>query len=481
MSRVLAFDFGASSGRAILGAYENGELSYQEVHRFENNPRDKDGHFRWDFEDLLANVRLGAQKAGPVDSLAFDTWGVDFGLLDAQGRLLEDPVHYRDQRTAGLVEEAFQSLPAGALYGATGTQILNINSLYQLLALQRQEPQLWEKAHRLLFMPDLFAWALCGAQACETTIASTSQLLDPRSQSWSQQVLSAFHIPQELFAPLVKSGTVVGEYQGAKVIAAAGHDTQCAVAALPAPEKDAAFLSCGTWSLLGCELEEPVLTEQSRVLGLSNEIGANGKVNYLKNIIGLWLIQESRRQWPREGQEYSYADLERLALEAQPLRSFIDPDAPEFAPPGDIPGRVRDFCRRTGQPVPETVGQVMRCIYESLALKYRFALGHLTQPTGKKFSALHVLGGGTKDGLLCRMTAACTGIPVIAGPVEATALGNILIQLKALGQLESIAQGRELIARTEKVTRYEPQDHAGWEASYQTYETILRHADTETF
>ena len=196
MSRVLAFDFGASSGRAILGAYENGELSYQEVHRFENNPRDKDGHFRWDFEDLLANVRLGAQKAGPVDSLAFDTWGVDFGLLDAQGRLLEDPVHYRDQRTAGLVEEAFQSLPAGALYGATGTQILKINSLYQLLALQRQEPQLWEKAHRLLFMPDLFAWALCGAQACETTIASTSQLLDPCSQSWSQQVLSAFHIPQ---------------------------------------------------------------------------------------------------------------------------------------------------------------------------------------------------------------------------------------------------------------------------------------------
>ena len=271
MSRVLAFDFGASSGRAILGAYENGELSYQEVHRFENNPRDKDGHFRWDFEDLLANVRLGAQKAGPVDSLAFDTWGVDFGLLDTQGRLLENPVHYRDQRTAGLVEEAFQSLPAGALYGATGTQILNINSLYQLLALQRQEPQLWEKAHRLLFMPDLFAWALCGAQACETTIASTSQLLDPRSQSWSQQVLSAFHIPQELFAPLVKSGTVAGEYQGAKVIAAAGHDTQCAVAAMPAPEKDAAFLSCGTWSLLGCELEEPVLTEQSRVLGLSNE------------------------------------------------------------------------------------------------------------------------------------------------------------------------------------------------------------------
>ena len=352
MSRVLAFDFGASSGRAILGAYENGELSYREVHRFENNPRDKDGHFRWDFEDLLANVRLGAQKAGPVDSLAFDTWGVDFGLLDAQGRLLEDPVHYRDQRTAGLVEEAFQSLPAGALYGATGTQILNINSLYQLLALQRQEPQLWEKAHRLLFMPDLFAWALCGAQACETTIASTSQLLDPRSQSWSQPVLSAFRIPQELFAPLVKSGTVVGEYQGAKVIAAAGHDTQCAVAAMPAPEKDAAFLSCGTWSLLGCELEEPVLTEQSRVLGLSNEIGANGKVNYLKNIIGLWLIQESRRSGAGRGRSTPTPTWSAWPWRPSPCAASIDPDAPEFAPPGTSPARVRDSAAAQASPSP---------------------------------------------------------------------------------------------------------------------------------
>lgn len=474
MSRVLAFDFGASSGRAILGTYENGELSYQEVHRFENNPRDKDGHFRWDFEDLLANVRLGAQKAGPVDSLAFDTWGVDFGLLDAQGRLLEDPVHYRDQRTAGLVEEAFQSLPAGALYGATGTQILNINSLYQLLALQRQEPQLWEKAHRLLFMPDLFAWALCGAQACETTIASTSQLLDPCSQSWSQQVLSAFRIPQELFAPLVKSGTVVGEYQGAKVIAAAGHDTQCAVAALPAPEKDAAFLSCGTWSLLGCELEEPVLTEQSRVLGLSNEIGANGKVNYLKNIIGLWLIQESRRAWRRQGREYSYAELESLALEAAPLRCFIDPDDPAFTPPGDIPARVREYCAATGQYVPQTVGEVMRCIYESLALKYRFALGQLEAATGRRFAALHVLGGGAKDGLLCRMTADATGLRTAAGPVEATALGNILIQLVALGMLPSIDAGRRLIAKTERVTEYLPGDTAAWDAAHVRYEDLLR-------
>lgn len=476
MSRVLAFDFGASSGRAILGEFNGKSLSCREVHRFENSPREKDGHLRWDFADLLENVRLGVRKAGAFDSLAFDTWGVDFGLLGEDGRLLEDPVHYRDQRTAGQVEKALTLLPGDRLYGETGTQILNINTLYQLLALREQDPQLWGKARRLLFMPDLFAWALCGAQACETTIASTSQLLDPRSKAWSRPVLEAFQIPEGLFAPLVPSGSVIGEYQGAKVIAAAGHDTQCAVAALPAPGQGAAFLSCGTWSLLGCELEAPVLTPQSRALGLSNEAGANGKVNYLKNIIGLWLIQESRRQWRREGQEYSYADLERLALEAPPLRSFIDPDAPEFAPPGDIPGRVRAFCRRTGQPVPETVGQVMRCIYESLALKYRFALEQLTAATGRGFSALHVLGGGAKDGLLCRMTAACAGIPVIAGPVEATALGNILLQLVALGDLESLEQGRELIARTEAVTRYEPQGREAWDKSYPAYQAYLQQA-----
>ncbi len=474
MKRVLAFDLGASSGRAILAEYDGKGLRYQEIHRFENNPREAQGHFRWNIEELMDNVRLGVKRAGPCDSLAFDTWGVDFGLLDKDGRLLEDPVHYRDERTEGMAERALKRLPAGELYGETGTQIMNINTLFQLLSIQEQEPWLWEKAHRLLFMPDLLAYALCGAQACETTIASTSQLLDPRTKAWSQKVLDAYGIPRALFASLEKSGSVIGEYQGAKVIAAAGHDTQCAVAALPEPEKDAAFLSCGTWSLLGCELDQPLLTAQSRELGLSNEVGANGKVNYLKNIIGLWLIQESRRQWRREGSEYSYAQLERLALEAPPLQSFIDPDAPEFTPPGDIPGRVRAYCRRTGQPVPETVGQVMRCIYESLALKYRFSLDQLTQATGRRFSALHILGGGAKDGLLCRMTAQCTGIPVIAGPVEATALGNVLVQLTALGELPDVEAGRRMLARSEPVTRYDPKGSEIWNQSYARYQDILK-------
>ena len=474
MKRVLAFDFGASSGRAILAEYDGGRLICREVHRFENRPREQAGHLRWDFSDLMQNVQRGVEQAGAFDSVGFDTWGVDFGLLDQTGKLLADPVHYRDGRTAGMVEAACDRLDADALYAATGSQIMPINTLFQLLAVRKGEPETWARARRLLFMPDLFACALCGASVCETTIASTSQMLDPRTGAWSRQVLAAFDIPETLFAPRVESGTVIGEYRGAKVIAVAGHDTQCAVAAMPCTDPDAAFLSCGTWSLLGCELDQPILTRESRLAALSNERGANGKVNYLKNIIGLWLIQESRRQWRREGREYSYAGLEQLALAAEPLRSFIDPDAPEFTPPGDIPGRVREFCRRTGQPVPETVGQVMRCIYESLALKYDAALDQLRRLTGRQFSVLHVLGGGAKDGLLCRMTADCTGIPVIAGPVEATALGNILIQLVALGEVESIGQGRALIARTEPLKRYEPAGREGWKEAIARFRQQLQ-------
>lgn len=474
MKRILAFDFGASSGRAILATYESGQLAYREVHRFENNPRQIAGHFRWDFENLMANVHLGIQKAGTFDSIGFDTWGVDFGLLDADGHLLEDPVHYRDQRTDGIVQYVLKSMTAEQLYAATGNQIMPINTLFQLLAVQRQNPQLWGQAHKLLFMPDLFVHALCGAEVCETTIASTSQMLDAETQDWSQAVLDQFDIPKSLFAKRVDSGSIVGEYKGAKVISVAGHDTQCAIAAMPSPDQDAAFLSCGTWSLLGCELEHPVLTEQSRLADLSNEQGANGKINYLKNIIGLWLIQESRRQWRREGKEYSYAELEQLALAAPPLRSFIDPDDPVFTPPGDIPKRVQEFCCRTGQQVPQTTGEIMRCIYQSLALKYRYAIEQLSQVTGKHFSSLHILGGGTKDGLLCQMAADCINIPVIAGSVEATALGNILIQLVALGELRDIDEGRSLIAHTETVKHFDPVDSTTWDNAYQTYKMILK-------
>ncbi len=473
MSRVLAFDFGASSGRAIRAAFENGALTYEEIHRFENNPRDNDGHFCWDFDELLKEVKAGVAKAGEFDSIGFDTWGVDFGLLDEDGKLLADPVHYRDARTDGIVEKALEVMSADELYAKTGNQIMSLNTLFQLLALKSQQPELLAKTKKLLFMPDLFSYMLSGSAACEQSIASTSQMLDLTSGKWSEEVLDAFGLPKEILLPTVKSGSVTGNLGNAKMVAVAGHDTQCAVAAVPTQSENIAFLSCGTWSLLGTELDAPVLTPQSAALGLSNELGANGKINYLKNIIGLWLIQESRRAWRKKGEEYSYAELERLALEAEPLQSFIDPDAPEFTPPGDIPARVQEFCRKTGQKVPQTVGEIMRCIYESLALKYRFAVEQLQSVTGKSFTALHILGGGTKDRLLCQMSANSTGLPVVAGPIEATALGNIIIQLVALGEIKDIAEGRELIAKTETLKRYAPEETDAWSKAYEEYKNIL--------
>lgn len=472
--KVLAFDFGASSGRAILATYADGKLSYEEVHRFENNPVEENGTLHWDFDALMHEITVGVEKAGDFDSIGFDTWGVDFGLLDADGKLLEPPVHYRDTRTDGMVDQALATMDAKTLYAKTGNQIMGINTLFQLLALQKSRPGLLGQAKTLLFMPDLFSYMLSGKPVCEQSIASTSQMLDLETGAWRTDVLEAFGLPTALLQKPVKSGTVTGALaNGAKVIAVAGHDTQCAVAAVPTQRADVAFLSCGTWSLLGTELDKPILTQESLDLELSNELGANGKINYLKNIIGLWLIQESRRAWRREGKEYSYADLERLALEAAPLQSFIDPDAPVFSPPGDMPARVQAFCRETGQKVPETVGEIMRCIYESLALKYCFAVEQLGKATGKRFTALHVLGGGTKDTLLCQMSANSCNLPVVAGPIEATALGNIIIQLVALGCLPDIAAGRALIAETEAVRHYVPTDTEQWQQAYTRYKTIL--------
>lgn len=478
-ARVLAFDLGASSGRAILACWRPGTLTYREIHRFDNIPVRREGRLCWDFTRLMEEIRTGIQKAGDFDSIGFDTWGVDFGLLDKSGRLLADPVHYRDEHTAGMREKALQRITAQRLYRCTGNQIMPINSLFQLLAVREGQPELWAQTDKVLFMPDLFSYALCGQMVCERTIASTSQLFDPVGRSWNGEVLKAFGLREQLFAPLVESGTVTGEISlpgggTAKVISVAGHDTQCAAAAMPAAREDAAFLSCGTWSLLGAELPEPVLSEESMRLGFSNEAAANGRIDYLKNIVGLWLLQECRRSWRETGQDLSFAALAALAEQAGSLGCYIDPDAPEFVPPGDMPGRIQAFCRRTGQRVPETVGEVSRCIYESLALKYRRALEQLQRLTGKQFPVLHILGGGSNAALLCQMTADSCGIPVAAGPAEATALGNILIQLTALGCLPDLGAGRRLVMETERVQTYPPaKDRSSRERAYSDFQTVL--------
>lgn len=469
MSTVLAFDFGASTGRAIRCSYDSQKLDYQEVHRFHNVPVYENEHLCWNFPQLVGEVKTAIRKCGQVDSLAFDTWGVDYGLLDDSGNLMGLPVNYRDVRTNGAPERMFQQMAPEDLYAATGNQIMPINTLFQLLVEDNHQ------AKQLLFMPDLFAWTLCGSRTTEKSIASTSQMLDPVSGTWREDVVKYTGFSTGVFPEIVDCATVCGTYHEMKIIKVAGHDTQCAIAAMPCSDaREVAFLSCGTWSLIGCELDQPVLTAQSMADELSNELGANGKINYLKNISGLWLIQEIRRNFKASGKNYSYNDMEQLARREPAFTCFIDPDAPEFASPGDTPGKIRAFCERTGQRMPETDGALVRCIYESLAMKYRFAIEQTQKNTGKRFEILHLLGGGTKDSFLCQMAADSLGIPVIAGPTEATALGNILLQLIALGDIPDLDYGRKLIRTQEKVTEYSPNSRPELEEAYHLFRDYMK-------
>lgn len=468
MKKVLAFDFGASSGRAIQADFDGEKISYKEIHRFDNIPIEKDGHVFHDVQMIKKEIDLAIDKCKGADTLAFDTWGVDYGLLDSGGKLINNPYHYRDVRTDGTIELAEKQMPFDILYAETGNQIMSINTLFQLMTDENIE-----KADKLLFMPDLFGYLLTGNMVCEHTIASTSQMFSPETKKWSRLVQDKFSVNSELFAPLTEASTVLGKYRGIDVVTVAGHDTQCAVAAMPNQSDDTAFLSCGTWSLIGCELDRPVLTKKSRSLELSNEIGANGKINYLKNISGLWLIQELKKEFAKKGQKYSYSDLEMLARKSEPFKCFIDPDAKSFSAHGGLSEKIKNYCKSTNQYVPKTVGELVRCVYESLALKYRYALSQISECTGKKFRTLNILGGGTKDKFLCETTANCIAMPVIAGPVEATALGNIVLQLIALGEIESVAHGRKIISNSEKLKTYMPVHNSDWDSAYEKYIKII--------
>ena len=469
MKTVLAFDFGASSGRAIKAVFDGEKITYEEIHRFDNIPKEVDGHVCHDVDMIFGEIKTAIEKAGKVDSIAFDTWGVDYALLDKDGTLIHEPYHYRDERTKDALAKAFEKITPDELYGETGNQIMNINTLFQLISDGNIE-----KADKLLFIPDLFAYLLTGKKVCEISIASTSQMLDMKEKVFSRKILDIFGIKEDLFPPICESATINGDYKGIPVISVAGHDTQCAVAAMPTGSENAAFLSCGTWSLIGCELDEPIMTKKSNALDLSNEMGANGKINFLKNISGLWLIQETRRDFAKTDRKYSYNELEMMARESEKFRSFIDPDAPELSAHGNLPDKIRAYCKSTNQPVPENIGQIVRCIYESLALKYRLALNQIAECTNKKFDVLHLMGGGTKDGFLCELASQSLGIPVIAGPIEATALGNIVLQLIALGEIENIAQGRRIIADTEKVKTYNEMHTPDWDEAFRRFCEIIK-------
>lgn len=484
--RVLAFDFGASSGRAIIGCFDGDKITLEEVHRFSNDPVSVGGTVYWDVLRLFYEIKQGiikAKIAGGFDSIGIDTWGVDFGLIDSEGKLMENPVHYRDARTVGLVDEAFKTMPKEKLYGITGIQFMELNTLFQLISLKKYRPWMLERADKMLFMPDLFGYMLTGKMCAEYSIASTSQLIDLDKRTWSKEILDAFGIKESVFAPLVQPGTVLGELSKevceecgvdpVPVISVCGHDTQSAITSVPCEDGDFAFLSSGTWSLFGTELDKPIVNETSMNINITNEGGFDGSTGFLKNIIGLWLIQESRRQWKREGKEYSYADLEKLALAAEPFKCFIDPDAPEFVPHGNIPERVREFCRKTGQYVPETVGEIMRCIYESLAMKYRLTFEKLRECTERDYPVIHVIGGGTKDGLLCQMTANSCDRTVKAGPIEATVMGNVAVQLMSDGPVKNIGQARKIVADSSELKTFEPKDTDKWAGAYEDFLKVV--------
>lgn len=458
--KVLAVDLGASSGRVMLGSFDGEKITVEELHRFSNDPVILGNTMYWDFLRLFHEIKQGLIKSkayGKIDSISVDTWGVDFGLLDKEGNLLGNPVHYRDARVNGMLDKSFEKIDKDTFYGITGNQFMEINTVFQLLYLALNKKELLEQADSLLMMPDLFNYYLSGGKCCEYSIASTTQMLDAVKKNWSDEVIEKLGLPARLLQQVVPSGTTVGTLspqlceelgiEPMKVVAGAGHDTQCALAAVPTGEKDFIFISCGTWCLFGTELDEPIIDENSARFNITNEGGVGGKISFLKNIIGLWLIQESRRQWMREGKEFSFGELEKLAAKEEPFRSLIDPDAPEFAPSGNVPRRIREFCKRTGQPVPETEGQIVRCINESLALKYRMAFEEIRECTGKEYPVIHMVGGGTQSALLCQLTANACGRPVYAGPVEATVYGNVAIQLMAEGAVGSLEEIRSVIDR----------------------------------
>lgn len=485
--KVLAFDLGASSGRGIIAELKDGKITLNEIHRFPNNGVSVRGTLYWDILYLFDQIKQGivnARLAGGFDSIGIDTWGVDFGLIDKNGDLIGNPVHYRDIRTEGIPDEVFKIINKKSLYEKTGIQILNFNTLFQLYYLSKYKSDMLKQADKFLFIPDLLNYFLTGVKKSEYTIASTSQMLNPCERDWDRDLLNTLDIPDSLLCDIVKTGEVLDtvtdeiceelDIPKVNVVAVGSHDTASAVVSVPTQQKDFVYISCGTWSLFGTELDEPLICPEGVKASYTNEGGYGGKIRYLTNIMGLWLIQESRRAWKKQGQDYSFNDLEQAARAAQPFKCFIDPDYPKFGRPGNLPKRIQEFCKRTNQYVPQTVGEIVLCIYQSLALKYKHAFINLKKMTDKDFSAIHIVGGGTKDPFLCGMTASACGVEVKAGPIEATALGNISVQLIAGKEIKDISEARKIIENSFEIKSYAPDNTKDWDLAYENFIKILQ-------
>jgi rhamnulokinase len=480
-ANFLAFDLGAESGRAVVGHYDGSRLALTEIHRFVNGPVRVFETLHWDTLRLWCETKQGLAKAvhdyGPqLAGLGLDTWGVDFALLDRQGGLAGNPVHYRDSRTDGMLEEAFRRVPREDIFRVTGIQFMQINTLYQLLAMAVGGSSALAAADMLLMMPDLFNYWLAGRKVSERTIASTSQCFDPNAGDWARPLLERLDIPTHILPEIVPPGTVLGELLPSEagetgagrmaVVAPGCHDSASAVAAVPAESERYAYVSSGTWSVMGAEVAGPIITPKSLEYNFTNEVGVCDTIRLLKNITGLWLIQECRRAWAAEGATLSYDDITHMAAAARPFSALINTDAGDFLAPGDMPARIAEACRSAGMAPPDGKAEMARMILESLALRYRWTLGKLEELVGHPLETLHIVGGGSQNQLLNQFTADAIGRPVVAGPVEATAAGNVLMQMLAMGYLSSLAEGRELIRRSFETKVYLPRKTAAWDEAY---------------
>lgn len=483
----LAFDFGASSGRAILGRFDGRTITLEEIHRFSNDPVEINGHYYWDTFRLFYEIKQGLIKYsqgnyGELSGIGIDTWGVDFGLIGPNGELLGVPYHYRDKRTDGMMEKAFERMDKWEIFRRSGVSFEFFNTINQLLAMVEQKSPALFNAKHLLFMPDLFAYFLTGQVGTEFCEATTSQLVDPQSRTWSKEILKAMGIPEHIFSDIQQPGTLRGTLLPAiqeevglgpvPVYAIASHDTNAAVAAVPATGEDWAFLSSGTWSLLGVEVDEPVVNEITYQYNYSNEGGVGGKYDLLKNIMGLWIVQQLRADWEREGEPISFSDMVKLAMAAEPFKCFINPDDPLFVAPVGMGERIVQYCKETGQAVPQTKGELIRCAYESLALKYREAIEGIEKVIGRPINVLHIVGGGCMNKLLNEMTANAIGKKVITGPVEGTAIGNLLLQVMAAGDIKDIAEIRQVVAASFPTETYMPTEREAWEEAYTRYKKV---------
>ncbi len=477
----LAVDLGASSGRTIVGTLENGRITLKEMNRFWNGPTEIGGTLYWDFVHLFRSIQEGIARAkkeygAGLASMGIDTWGVDFGLIDEDGRLLGNPVNYRDSRTAGMFEKVFERVPKEEVFSQTGIQFMELNTLYQLMALSLEDSFQYRTAAKMLCVPDLLNYWLTGKMTAERTFASTTQFYNPVAKDWAYNLLKKLGIRADLFAELIDPGTVIGDVDGLPVVAVGSHDTASAFAAVPVVQDEhCAFLSSGTWSLLGTELQEPVINEDSLAANFTNEVGVCDTIRFLKNLSGLWIIQELRRVWNEQDCDYSWAAMEHMALQARPFEFFLDPSDEIFLAPGDMPSRIQDYCERTGQARPETHAQILRAAYEGLALLYADVYGTLEKLTGRKLDMLRIVGGGCKDTLLDQLAANATGRKVVTGPIEATATGNLIIQMLAMGDIASLAEGREIVRNSfaGESRVFEPQDVHKWQSALEKWRSVV--------